>query len=152
MSCEIQPARHNHQPIHQQGTKWAGKAWCKMTKNANLGPNLAFLGHICQQGITPVYPRLKLSHSDHSEKILFSSYGSFFGARPFSGRFGLVSLRTLNFGPSSTKLGGTVRAIKKWPTMTTDSVRAGIAEKQLLLRLAEKCFLAKNAFFFLNSK
>ena len=23
MSCEIQPARHNHQPTHQQGTKWA---------------------------------------------------------------------------------------------------------------------------------
>ena len=32
----------------------------------------------------------------------------------------------------------------KWPTMTTDPVRAGITEKRLFLRLAEKCFLAKN--------
>ena len=37
VSCEIQPARHNHQPTHQQGTKVAGKAWPKMTKNANFG-------------------------------------------------------------------------------------------------------------------
>ena len=44
MSCEIQPARHNHQPTHQQGTKWAGKAWPKMTKNANFGPNLVVFG------------------------------------------------------------------------------------------------------------
>ena len=30
MSCDVQPARHNHQPTHQpthqQGTKWTGKA------------------------------------------------------------------------------------------------------------------------------
>ena len=44
MSCEIQLARHNHQPTHQQGTKWAGKAWPKMTKNANSRQNCAVLG------------------------------------------------------------------------------------------------------------
>ena len=44
MSCDIQPARHNHQPTHQQGTKWAGKAWPKMNKNANFGPNLVVFG------------------------------------------------------------------------------------------------------------
>ena len=44
MSCEIQPARHNHQPTHQQGTKLAGKAWPKITKNANFGQNLVVLG------------------------------------------------------------------------------------------------------------
>ena len=44
MSCDIQPARHNHQPTHQQGTKWAGKAWPKMKKDAIFGSNLVFLG------------------------------------------------------------------------------------------------------------
>ena len=44
MSFEIQPARHNHQPTHQQGTKLAGKAWPKMTKNANFEPNLVVFG------------------------------------------------------------------------------------------------------------
>ena len=32
MSCEIQPARHNHQPTH------------KLTKNANFGPNWVVFG------------------------------------------------------------------------------------------------------------
>ena len=44
MSCEIQPARHNHQPTHQQGTKWASNGqkcqiWAKFggfwAKNPN---------------------------------------------------------------------------------------------------------------------
>ena len=48
-------------------------------------------------------------------------------------------ISTLNFGPSSTKLGQTVRAIKKWPTMTTDLVPARITEKRPFLRSAEKC-------------
>ena len=44
MSCEIQPARHNHQSIHQQGTKWAGPKW---TKKANFGQKiLIFPGEI----------------------------------------------------------------------------------------------------------
>ena len=40
----LQPARHNHQPIHQQGTRWAGNAWPKITKNANFGPNFVVFG------------------------------------------------------------------------------------------------------------
>ena len=44
MSCEIQPARHNHQTTHQQGTKKACMAWPKSTKNANFGPNLVVFG------------------------------------------------------------------------------------------------------------
>ena len=44
MSCEIQPARHNHQTTHQQGTEKACMAWPKLTKNANFGLNLVVLG------------------------------------------------------------------------------------------------------------
>ena len=44
MSCEIQFARQNHQPTHQQVTKLAGKAWPKMTQNANFRQNLVVLG------------------------------------------------------------------------------------------------------------
>merc|ERR1712173_257902 len=44
VSCEIQPARHNHQPTHQQGTEEACMAWPKLTKNANFGPNLVVFG------------------------------------------------------------------------------------------------------------
>ena len=44
MSCEIQPARHNHQPTHQQGTEEACMAWPRLTKNANFGPNLVVFG------------------------------------------------------------------------------------------------------------
>ena len=40
MSCEIQPARLNHQLTHQQGTKYACMAWPKLTKYANFGPNI----------------------------------------------------------------------------------------------------------------
>ena len=36
----MQPAHHNHHSTHQQGTKWASKAWPKMTKNSISGPNL----------------------------------------------------------------------------------------------------------------
>ena len=41
MSCEIQPARHNHQPTHQQGTKWASKAWQKCQFRAKFGRSWA---------------------------------------------------------------------------------------------------------------
>ena len=40
MSCEIQPARHNH----QQGTEKTYMAWPILTKNANFGPNLVVFG------------------------------------------------------------------------------------------------------------
>jgi len=44
VSCDIQPARHNHQPTHQQGTEKACMVWPKSTKNANFGPNLVVFG------------------------------------------------------------------------------------------------------------
>ena len=67
-----------------------------------------------------------------------------------SGLSQFVSISTLNIGPWSTKLCGTVGVIKKWPRMTTDLVRAGITEKRPVLRLAKKWFLAQITFFFLQ--
>ena len=54
--------------------------------------------------------------------------------------------RGYNFLIGATPKNGNVRAIKKWPTVTTDLVLAGITEKRLFLRLVEKRFLAKNPF------
>ena len=80
------------------------------------------------------------------KKFSVSELGVIFWGSPlFLAVFGHSHVRgatTLNFGPISTKLGGTVRAIKKWPRRTTDPVRAGITEKWAFLRLAEKWFLA----------
>ena len=45
--------------------------------------------------------------------------------------------------PSSTQLGGTVQAIKKWPRMTTDLVPAGTTEKRPFSRSAEECFFGQ---------
>ena len=58
-------------------------------------------------------------------------------------RLGQGGIRVNDFGLFSTKLGGTVRAIKKWPRMTTDPVWAGITEKRTFLRSAEKCFFGQ---------
>ena len=69
----------------------------------------------------------------------------FWGSPLFLAILGLCHDRgipTLNFGPTSTKLEGTVRVIKKWPRRTLHPVRAGITEKRALLRSAEKWFLA----------
>ena len=86
------------------------------------------------------------------KKFPFPSYGSFFGAHPIFWPFHtcVTSLLwvPLNFGPSSTKLGGTVRAIKNWPTMTTDLVPAGIADKRPFFCLAEKYFFGQKSVFF----
>ena len=46
-----------------------------------------------------------------------------------SGHSHFAIISTLNLGPWSTKLGGTVRAIKKLPTMTTDLVPAELRRK-----------------------
>ena len=47
MSCEIQPARFNHQPTNQQCIKWAGKAcvWESSlgAKMAVFGPNILII-------------------------------------------------------------------------------------------------------------
>ena len=80
------------------------------------------------------------------KKISVSELGVIFRGSPLflalSGHSHVRGISTLNFGPISTKLGGTVRAIKKWPRRTTDPVRAGITEKRAFLRSAEKWFLA----------
>ena len=59
MSCEIQPARHNHQPTHQQGTKWAsngqkcqfrakfGRFWAK--SSFFTGEINSFVTHITEK-------------------------------------------------------------------------------------------------------
>ena len=49
--------------------------------------------------------------------------------------------------PSSTKLGWTIWAIKKWPTMTTDLVPARNTEKRPFLRSAEKVFFGQKCVF-----
>ena len=71
----------------------------------------------CQQGISQVYPGLQLSHLDHPKKISISELGVIFRGSPLflalSGHSHVRGISTLNFGPISTKLGGTVRAIKK---------------------------------------
>ena len=60
---------------------------------------------------------LQLSHWDHPKKNSVSKAGVIFWGSPlFLAVLGLCHDRgvpTLNFGPISTKLGGTVRAIKK---------------------------------------
>ena len=80
------------------------------------------------------------------KKFSVSELGVIFWGSPlFLAVFGHSHVRratTLNFGPISTKLGGIVRVIKKWPRRTTDPVRAGITEKRAFLRSAEKWFLA----------
>ena len=62
-------------------------------------------------------PALQLSDSDHPKKISVSELRVIFWASPlFLALLGHSHVRgvpTLNFGPISTKLGGTVRAIKK---------------------------------------
>ena len=81
----------------------------------------------CQQSISQVYPGLQLSHSDQPEKnFRFRAKGHFRGSPLFLAILGLCHFRgisTLSFGPISTKLGGTVRAIEK---MTQNDNRPGL--------------------------
>ena len=81
MSCEIQPARHNHQPTYQQGTKIA--------KNANLGPNLVVLG----QKILILTGESKSFGTHITEKHL----GTLFAL--FSGRAGTKWAKIANIWP-----------------------------------------------------
>ena len=61
------------------------------------------------------YPGLQLSHRNHPQKIFrFRARGHFLGLTPVFGHSHVRGVPTLNFGPISTKLGGTVRAIKKY--------------------------------------
>ena len=89
------------------------KIWIFGAKSQFLYGNRDF----CQQGISQVYPGLQHSHSDHPKQISVSKLGVIFRGSPLflalSGHSHVRGISTLNFGPFSTKLGGTVRAIKK---------------------------------------
>ena len=118
-----------------------------------LGPKVMFIfrnRNFCQMGIWPVCPGLQISYLDLPEKNSISELWVIFRGSPLflavSGHSHFAVISTLNFGPPLTKLGGTVPAIKIWPTMTTDLIWAVITEKRPFLCLAEKCFLAKNLF------
>ena len=84
------------------------------------------------------------------KKISVSELGVIFWGSPLFlavlGHSHFRGISTLNFGPFSTKLGGTVRAIKKWPRMTMDPIRAGISEKRPFLHSAEVFFWSKRRF------
>ena len=83
------------------------------TKFGYLGPKVIFLS---MEQITTI-TRATTFHWDHPQKISVSELGVIFWGLPlFLAVLGLWHDRgatTLNFGPISTKLGGTVRAIKK---------------------------------------
>ena len=69
-----------------------GSNWPLRTKVCGSNPKVWIFGtnsqflfwncNFCQQGISSLHHGLKLSQSDHPEKIPFSNYGSFFGAHP----------------------------------------------------------------------
>ena len=137
--------------IDHWGSNWPlGAKMCFFdTKIWIFGAKSQFLfsdRNFCWWNKWPLYPGLQLSHRNHPQKISVSELGVIFWGSPlFLAVFGHSHFRgatTLNFGPISTKLGGTVRVIKKWPRRTTDPVRAGITEKRAFLRSAEKWFLA----------
>ena len=69
--------------------------------------------------------------------------GHFQGLIPFFWYFEqcpFARISTLNFGLSSTKIVWTVWATKKWLTMSTDLILAGITEKRPFVHFAETCF------------
>ena len=85
-----------------------------------LGPKVNFLfwnRDFCQQGISPVLRGLQLAHLDQPQKNSVSELWVFFCGSPWflavSGHSHFAIISSLNFGPLSTKLGGTVQAIKK---------------------------------------
>ena len=107
----------------------SGSNWPLGTKMCTFDPQIWIFGakshffnrNFCQQGISPVCLGLQLSHSDYPEKNSISELWVIFRGSPlFLVIFGLchfISISTLSFGLFLTKLGGTVRAIKK---MTKD--------------------------------
>ena len=104
-----------------------------------------------QQVISQVYSGLKLSHLDHPGKISVPELWVIFRGSPLflavSGLCHFAMISTLNFGPSSRKLGGTVGAIKK---MTQNHNGPGLGrnyrETAVLTFSRKVFFLAKNAF------
>ena len=119
-------------------------------KNGYLGQKVNFLygnPNYYQQGISPLYPGLQLFHLDQPKKIMFLSYGSFFGAHPCIWPFWVIP-QSLNFGLFSMKLCGTIRAIKK---MTNNDNEQGPGQNNretanfmfgpIVFLFGQKCFL-----------
>ena len=88
-----------------------------------------------------IHPGLPQKNFRPQKNFCFRGRGHFPGLIPdmvISGQCLIAIISTLNFGPWSMKLGRTVQASKKWPTLVTDLVPAGIMEKRLFLCLAKK--------------
>ena len=98
------------------------KIWIFGAKSHFLYGNRYF----CQQGISPVCPGLQLSYLEHPQKNSVSELWVIFWCSPLflavSGLCHFTIISTLNFGPFSTKLCGTVQAIK---IMTQNDNRSG---------------------------
>ena len=102
--------------------------------------------------ISPPYPEVTLDNFSFpvggplaSRRAVFRPPGQILA---ISGQSPIAIISTLNFGLWSTKLSGTIQAIKKMTHNGNGLVQAGITEKWPFLRLAEKCFFfAKNQFF-----
>ena len=117
----------NETPFPCWKHRWVRLQLAARAKNVLFDPKIWIFGaksqllygnhDFCQQGISQVYPGLKLSHSDHPKKIPFSELGVIFRGSPLflsvSGHSHFRGISTLNFGTFSTKLGGTVWAIKQ---------------------------------------
>ena len=69
--------------------------------------------NFCQQVISPLYPGLQLSHLDQPQNFRFQAMSHFSGLTPVFGHSHFRGISTLHFGLFWTKLGGTVRIIKK---------------------------------------
>ena len=83
------------------------------------------------------YPQKNLYPQKNSVSILEVIFRGSPRFSAVSGHSQFAIISTLNFGPSSRKLGG---------TMTTDLVPAGITEKRPFLRSTEKCFMPQSVF------
>ena len=131
--------------------------WAKFGLNPNFyGRGKCFGTHITENHLGTLFALFfgrafdqmgqKCQYLYHTKKILFPNYGSFSGLNPVFGGFRPFPLGYYKY-PGQRNLVGPSRPSQKWPTMTTDLVPAVNTEKRPFLRLAEKCFLAKNPFF-----
>ena len=120
--------------------EWCGSNWPLGTKVIFFCFGIAIFVNTAYHQYTPV----QLSHSVSEQCIIFQGSPRFLAV---SGHTHFAIISTLNFGLLSTKLGGNVRAIKKWPRMTTDLVRAGVTKKRLILRSNEMWFFGRKCVF-----
>ena len=123
-----EPMRHlfRVENIHRCSSDWPlGTKMCNFNQIFGAKIHFFFNGDVLSKGhITDRSGATPKKFPPH-KKSRFQAKGHFQGLTPFFGRFGLVYVAIkspLNFGPSSTNLGGTVRAIKK---MTHNNNRPG---------------------------